>query len=292
MIEQLIQDYQKRIHRHLEEALQKKETLSAHLKKAMLYSVLNGGKRLRPILVYITGTTLGAPLTALDNAAGALELIHCYSLIHDDLPAMDNATYRRGQLTCHKVFGEATAILAGDGLLPLAFEMLTTPQENTTTNAQVSMVNFLAEACGITGMVDGQALDMSLDGSNPCSLETLYWKKTGKLIHASVMLATIIANKTTPDENKYLDQFAHDIGLAFQIVDDLLDMEGGPKTTGKDQGLDIQNEKNTYPYVFGVDISKQRVKALTESALRNLSLIKQPTDQLKLLAEHLLSRTR
>lgn len=287
----MMNHYKERVNARLDAALNQQDVRCEKIKNAMRYSVLNDGKRIRPLLVYCTGTALGATLDMLDNAACAIELIHSYSLIHDDLPAMDNATLRRGKPTCHIAFDEATAILAGDALQPLAAELLLDNAHIPNAEQRMTMTTLLMQASGAAGMVDGQGLEMSLTQQpNAAELETIYWRKTGALLVASVKLGAIAAGLTDAEHHHALDQFAHDLGFAFQIHDDILDIEGDAALIGKDKGLDKANEKYTYPVVFGIVAAKEKVNNLTESALKQLSLLPYDTHELRELAEFLVTR--
>lgn len=286
-----LEAYSNRVNQQLTSATDLLQTHSATFKQAIQYSLLNGGKRLRPILVYITGECFGADKSSLDSAASAVEMIHCYSLIHDDLPAMDNANLRRGKPTCHKAFDEAIAILAGDAMQPLAFELLA-KDKNLSDNNKINMVLTLAEASGAEGMADGQALDiLANDTLSPEMIETLYNRKTGKLIEASIKLGAIAANCKDQQQIQSLEKFAKAIGLAFQIYDDLLDIEGEEISMGKDKGIDQDNSKNTYPIAFGIEESKQKIQQLLQSALACLDNIGRPTDSLADLAKLMVSHT-
>jgi farnesyl diphosphate synthase len=246
------------------------ETPPIRLHQAMRYSVLNGGKRLRPALVYATGAALGLGLEQLDAPACAVEFIHAYSLIHDDLPAMDNDDWRRGQPTCHKAFDEATAILAGDALQGLALQILCQPAPGISAEQALTMVRTLAQASGTQGMVGGQALDLAAVAStlDVAQLQTIHHLKTGALIRACIELPLIAAGKdhdaaaATP-----LRQFADCLGLAFQIQDDILDVAGTMQSLGKQPGGDSKNNKPTYPALLGLAEAQRHLTALRQQAL-------------------------
>lgn len=280
--------YQTHINKVLTQYLPTENTEPQNLHKAMHYAVLNGGKRIRPLLMYATGEIFNIPLKKLDPAASAVEMIHCYSLVHDDLPAMDNDDLRRGQPTCHKAFDEATAILAGDALQSLAFKILT---ENNTPEIALKMLITLADACGSDGMAGGQALDLQAVGKKLTlqQLETLHRLKTGALIRASIKLPAIIAECSTKQATA-LDKFANDIGLAFQIKDDILDIESTTETLGKRQGADIAHNKTTYPLLVGMQTAKQQVKTLHENANKQLQIFGNQANSLKLLADYIVER--
>lgn len=260
------------------------------LHEAIQYAVLGGGKRLRPALVYATGECFGASQETLDFAAAAVELIHCYSLIHDDLPAMDNDALRRGKPTCHKAFGEATAILAGDALQSLAFEVLA--HSSAAPKNVIQMIKILAHASGSLGMSGGQALDLEAEGQTPkiTELENLHLLKTGALIRASVFLGALSANCEDEVTLLELDNFASDIGLAFQIQDDILDIEGNTETLGKPSGSDVEKNKATYPVIAGIDKAKARVQTLQQRALDALNKIPSDTEVLAALSVELTKR--
>ncbi len=239
----------------------------------MRYAVLGGGKRLRPVLVYATGTALAAPLETLDAAAAAVEIIHAYSLVHDDLPAMDDDSLRRGQPTCHVAFGEAMAILAGDALQALAFEVLAADSAlKADSSTHVEILQILATACGSYGMAGGQALDLAAVGQRltPDELERMHVHKTGALIRASVRLGALAAGCRDKAMLAALDHYGHCIGLAFQIRDDIIDVEGDSATLGKTAGKDAANGKPTYPAILGMQASRAKLAELTDAAVAAL----------------------
>jgi len=279
----LITTYQQRVDRALDKWLPAANTKPINLHKAMRYAVYNGGKRIRPVLVYLTGMALNVQLEQLDIPACAIELIHAYSLVHDDLPAMDDDDLRRGKLTCHKAFDEATAILVGDALQTLAFYTLSHAQN-------IAMVTTLAS--GSLGMVDGQAIDIDATGQslNVIQLENLHNNKTGALIRASVKLGALSCPNIEPDRLDKLDNYAKCIGLAFQIQDDILDVEATTETLGKTQGSDIANNKVTYPALLGIDASKQMAKNLIAEALTSLADFGEPAEPLRWMADYIITR--
>jgi farnesyl diphosphate synthase len=258
----------------------------AELKKSLGYSVLNGGKRVRPLLVFAAGLALGGKLENLDAPAVAIELIHSYSLVHDDLPAMDNADLRRGKPSCHTVFGAALAILAGDGLQTLAFQILAEHPCDLSAEQRLQMVQILSAASGISGMVAGQALDILGKVDNLNDLTQLQQLKTGALLTASVKLGMAGANQWDAG----LINFADNIGLAFQIQDDLLDLESDTETLGKPQGIDAINKKITYPQLLGAAKSRQKILELTQTALASLQHLGENGALLRAVAEYLLQR--
>lgn len=282
-----------RVERALDQRLPLADKLPARLHQAMRYATLDGGKRLRPILTYVTGQVLGIPLETLDGLACAVEFIHVYSLIHDDLPAMDNDHLRRGKPTCHVQFDEATAILAGDALQALAFEVLASDPSIAVTPAQrVAMIDCLAKAAGASGMVGGQAIDLASVGLHldlP-ALEMMHIHKTGALIRASVLLAALASPSLDPAIAARLDHYAKCIGLAFQIQDDILDEESDTATLGKTQGKDRAQNKPTYPALLGLAGAKQKAQELCEDAIASLEPLGPKADLLRALSLFIIQR--
>jgi geranylgeranyl pyrophosphate synthase len=283
--------YSARADEMLAAALPPEERAPAPLHRAMRYAVLGGGKRLRPVLVYATGSALGVPLDALDASAAAVEIIHAYSLVHDDLPAMDDDALRRGRPTCHVVFGEAMAILAGDALQALAFELLAADRAHDP-GAHVEMLRTLAAACGSQGMAGGQALDLAAVGTllTPDELDRMHEHKTGALIRASVRLGALAAGNTDAATLAALDEFGHAIGLAFQIRDDILDVEGDSTTLGKTAGKDAADSKPTYPAILGMDASRAHLAKLTDDAIAALAPLGGRARELVELARYVAER--
>ena len=278
-----------RVEAALDAALPDPATSPIRLHGAMRHGVLNGGKRMRPLLVYATGTALGADEAVLDAAAAAVELIHCYSLVHDDLPAMDDDALRRGQPTVHVAFDEATAILAGDALQSLAFAVLAGASQSP--QSRVAMLAELAQASG--GMCGGQALDIDATGrAQPrlAEIERLHGLKTGALLRCAVRLGAIAANANAEDRAA-LDRYADALGLAFQIRDDLLDIEGDAATLGKTAGKDVAQAKATFPALLGVDGSRDRLRVLSTLMENALSTIPADTTSLADLARRVVDRT-
>ena len=260
--EDWIQPYEDRINSALDTSLPQDKTI---LTQAIRYSVLSGGKRLRPLLVYLASELGSAPTKAQDNVGCSVELIHCYSLIHDDLPAMDDDSLRRGKPTCHKKFGDAIAILAGDALQPLAYTLITESNQ-IEDKTKVKLVSILSKACGWDGMVEGQILDISdHDYFSLEELDSMHMKKTGILIIACLEMGGMISDLPEP-EIKLLKQFGKKVGLAFQIRDDVIDLESPPEVSGKAQGSDLIKEKLTYPSLIGIKASKERAIELSEEA--------------------------
>lgn len=255
------------------------------LQKAMAYAVLNGGKRIRPLLVYATGLALDANWENCDVPACALEFMHAYSLIHDDLPAMDNADLRRGKPSCHKAFNEALAILAGDALQPLAFEVLVSHTAPLRVEQRLLMVQILGHSSGMQGMVGGQTLD--IEGTR--DLEAMYQLKTGALLTACVKLGAAAANLQSSSTLAALEKYARNIGLAFQIQDDLLDFENA-EVTGKPQGLDAANEKMTYPALNGIARTRLKIEELFSEALSAVEVLGAKGEILREFAHCLMGR--
>ncbi len=261
----------------------------------MRYAVLGGGKRLRPTLVYATAEALGLPWGSLDGPACAVELIHAYSLVHDDLPAMDDDDLRRGRPTCHRAYDEATAILVGDALLPLAFLVLASdPALPAGGERRLAMIQCLARASGSQGMAGGQSLDLAATGQplDLTALENLHRCKTGALIRASVQMATLAAPGIEEEVATSLDRYAACIGLAFQVRDDILDVDGSTATLGKTRGKDALQRKVTYPALLGLAGAKQKAEALCEEALGHLALLDERADPLRWIAGYIVGRDR
>lgn len=283
--EKLLESYQARVNQKLEVLLPDDDSI---LISAMRYSVLNGGKRLRPILAYLTGELNDTEAEYIDTLASSLELIHCYSLIHDDLPAMDDDELRRGNPTTHKKFDEATAILAGDALQPLAFELISTIK--TSDRNKVQMISSLSQACGYLGMVGGQIKDINSNQIKDVeSLDSMHSEKTGSLIQASIETAGILSGLSASDIES-LKEYGEKIGLAFQIQDDIIDIESPASVSGKDQGSDIGKDKTTYPSLVGLEASKVRAQELSNDAKKILQPINKNTDNLDKLADYIVSR--
>jgi geranylgeranyl pyrophosphate synthase len=253
----------------LAQALPAEHQPPVELHRAMRYAVLGGGKRLRPLLVYAAGIALDANLDALDAAACAVEFIHAYSLVHDDLPAMDDDALRRGRPTCHIVFGEAMAILAGDALQALAFEILADATDIDDADTRLRMLQVLGRACGAEGMAGGQAFDLAAVGQRLglAELERMHDYKTGALIRASVMLGALASGCRDDATLDALDRFGRAVGLAFQVRDDILDVEGDVAVIGKTQGKDAAADKPTFVSIIGMDASRHRLDELVGQAL-------------------------
>jgi len=263
------------------------------LHQAMRYSTLGGGKRLRPLLTYATGHALGVSLDRLDGPACAVELIHVYSLIHDDLPAMDDDDLRRGKPTCHKAFDEALAILAGDALQALAFHVVATdPSIKLPAESRIQMIEALTTASGSSGMVGGQAIDLGSVGKSLdlLGLENVHIRKTGALIRASVRLAALASPGLQKQVADKLDHYAKCIGLAFQIQDDILDEESDTQTLGKTQGKDRDSNKPTYPALLGLSGAKEKAADLNEQAIDSLAGFGTEADYLRQIASFIVQR--
>jgi len=274
-------------------ALPPEDRAPMRLHAAQRYSVLGGGKRLRPLLVYATGECLSVPISRLDAPAAAVELIHAYSLVHDDLPAMDDDDLRRGRPTTHRAFDEATAILAGDALQVLAFELLAADAPHAAgPRSRLKMIQILAEASGTAGMAGGQALDLAAVGRSLSldELETMHRMKTGALIRASVLLAAACVPDLPGPALAGLDACARDIGLAFQIRDDILDIEGEPSHLGKRTGADAARAKPTYPSMLGLEQARARTLELKGRALQRLGSLPGDTSLLGWLAAYVVDR--
>ncbi|MGR8981054.1 MAG: (2E,6E)-farnesyl diphosphate synthase [Gammaproteobacteria bacterium] len=284
---------QNRVERALESRLPGENVLPQKLHTAMRYCVLGGGKRMRPMLTYCAGKTLGLPPEILDGPACAVEFIHVYSLIHDDLPAMDDDDLRRGKATCHVAFDEATAILTGDALQTLAFEILA---HDTSIKAgaenRLKMITSLAKASGSQGMVGGQAIDLESIGTTLTlpELENMHIHKTGALIRASVNLASLAKNDIDSSMASMLDNYAKCIGLSFQVKDDILDEESDTATLGKTQGKDKSNDKPTYPALLGMAGAKQKAQELHEKAIDSLRIFGKEADLLRDLSLYIIER--
>ena len=271
----------------------KSASCDAQLDQAMRYALFNGGKRIRPMLVYAAAQACGLSKIKVVFAAAALEMIHSYSLVHDDLPAMDDDDLRRGKPTCHIAFDEATAILVGDALQALAFDVLSQPQPDISGSAQLQMINSLACAAGGMGMCGGQALDIAATGQSLdlSGLEQVHHHKTGDLIRASVRIGALAA-QASQHQLDALDQYASCIGLSFQIQDDILDVEGDTEVIGKPQGADQALNKSTYPALMGLDAAKKKALGLHNQALEALSDFADEAEPLRQLSEYIIARDR
>jgi geranylgeranyl pyrophosphate synthase len=285
---------QARLERVLSQWLPPAATHPASLHQAMRYAALDGGKRIRPTLVYASGQAVGSRRETLDAPACAIELIHAYSLVHDDLPAMDDDDLRRGKPSCHKAFGEAGAILAGDALQSLAFHMLSRDNPGTDAATRLRMIGTLALAAGSRGMAGGQTIDLEAAGRqlDIAELEDMHIHKTGALIRASVVLGALTAPELEDRALERLDHYAKCVGLAFQIRDDILDVEGETQTLGKRIGADQTLDKSTYPALIGLEASRQRASELNEEAQESLSGLGPDADPLRKISLYIIERDR
>ncbi len=281
---------QQRINHFLAQKLDSSCLATSRLKEAMSYSLLSGGKRVRPLLVYASAECVGIKPSTADYIAAAIEMIHAYSLIHDDLPAMDNDELRRGQATNHIAFDEATAILAGDALQSLAFEILSqTPEEPTST---LNAVRLLAQASGVTGMAGGQSLDLISENetANLVQLQNIHAAKTGALLKACITLPLAFAVHTTTDKHQHLVDFANHLGIAFQIVDDILDVTQDTETLGKPAHSDTKNNKSTYPNLLGLEGAKNKAAQHIDQAYVLIKQIDGQTTMLKQVTDLIIKR--
>ncbi len=294
MIDARLRELRARIEAVLDRVLSLPEPGTPRLREAMRYSVLGGGKRLRPLLVYLTGESLGAPLERLDAPAAAVELIHVYSLVHDDLPAMDDDDLRRGRPTCHRAFDEATAILVGDSLQALAFEILAGDGAFDADEAvtRLTMIRVLADRIGTRGMAGGQAMDLGAVGRRLtiAELEAMHRRKTGALIEASVLMGAAAAGVRAGPTLEALRTLATEIGLAFQIQDDILDVAGDPHALGKATGADAAHNKPTYPSTLGLEEARARALAHEQRAIGALAALGPSMAPLRELARRMVER--
>lgn len=288
-----IDAYSARIDRCLDRTLPAPSEAPEHLHEAMRYAVLNGGKRMRPLLTYASGECLGVDPDRLDAPATAIELIHAFSLVHDDLPAMDNDDLRRGIPTVHRKFDEATAILAADALQPLAFSVLATAPGIDSEQSR-ELARLIAAACGSRGMTGGQSIDLSSEGRSltQSEIERMYAMKTGALIEASVMCACCLADDLDGERRDGLARYASAIGLAFQIRDDLLDIEGETRVIGKQAGSDARLSKATWPLLFGIERARRRCDELLQAGLDALKVHGERAAPLSWLASYIVERSR
>ncbi|MDX1519868.1 MAG: (2E,6E)-farnesyl diphosphate synthase [Gammaproteobacteria bacterium] len=290
-----LKEYQSAVDTALDQWLPPENKEPEHLHQAMRYAVLSEGKRIRPVLVFAAGEAAGVELPHLTGPACAVEMIHAYSLIHDDLPAMDDDDLRRGRPTCHRKFDEATAILAGDALQALAFQVLA--QDRTIkvdAEQRIEMINRLALASGSEGMAGGQAIDLDSVGKaiSLAELEKMHLYKTGALIRASVELGGLSSTVISREQMQSLGNYAHCIGLAFQVQDDILDIESDTETLGKPQGSDAARNKPTYPNLLGMEEAKKTAHELLRKAIASLECFDARADTLRAIAEYIVSRNK
>ena len=286
----MLKQYQQRVEQQLLSALSD-NCAAGRVREAMHYSLFNGGKRVRPVLVYMANQLLDGDLDRADSAACAIEAIHSYSLVHDDLPAMDDDDLRRGQPTCHIAFDEATAILAGDGLQALAFELLAR-ENGLSAELRLKMVQILSRDSGYMGMVGGQSIDLANEGQRITieQLELMHRHKTGALISASIEMGALSSNRADTRSLAQLAEYARAIGLAFQVKDDILDIEGNTETLGKPQGSDLELEKSTYPSLLGMAGAKHKLALLNEQAHASISCFGKTAEPLHWLADYIVER--
>ena len=293
--QQRLQTYQTSVEQELNHWLPATSIEPVVLHEAMRYSVLGDGKRIRPVLLYATGEAFGIDL---DNTAGpacAVEMIHAYSLIHDDLPAMDNDDLRRGRPTCHRAYDDATAILAGDALQALAFQILAEDSRIKVNDKQrITMLTTLARASGSKGMAGGQAFDLAAVGKglDINALETMHSYKTGSLILASAQLGALCVEAIEDERFEHISNYARCIGLAFQIRDDILDIESDTETLGKPQGSDMELNKPTYPNLLGLQGAKDAAKRLYDEAISSLDSFGETADMLRFIADYIVNRNK
>jgi geranylgeranyl pyrophosphate synthase len=289
-----LESWRLRIEGALEARLPPADVVPARLHGAMRYSVLGGGKRIRPALVFATARAVGLTEDDVEAVACAIEMVHVYSLVHDDLPAMDDDDMRRGRPTCHKAYDEATALLVGDALQPLAFQLLARdPKLPESAAIRLKLTDTLAQAIGTYGMAGGQAIDLAVQGQklDIAQVEDMHARKTGALIRASVLMAAeCVSPALDPALYLALSRYANAVGLAFQIQDDLLDVMGDASMLGKATGADSERAKPTHPAVIGVPASQQRVRLLHSQAMNALVPFGERADALRALANWLLSR--
>lgn len=288
-----LKSYQQRVDKALDACLPNGQAQNYKLTEAMRYSVIGGGgKRIRPAMVYAAGEAMGVDPSILDTPACAVEIIHTYSLIHDDLPAMDDDDLRRGQPTCHKAFDEATAILAGDALQAHAFEILAASNLHVNDRRRLEIIHLLATASGSDGMAGGQAIDLAAVGNSLTleQLEAMHRLKTGALIKASILLGAMCSTTVTEDELAMLGRYADCIGLSFQIQDDILDVIGDTETLGKPKGSDEKMQKPTYPSILGLDASRKLALEQHQQALSHLETLGERADTLRQLSAYIVER--
>ena len=293
VFESLVEEFQQRVDTALDHWLPRADVHPLRLHQAMRYAVLAPGKRVRPVLVYATASALGIELERVDGASAAVEIIHAYSLIHDDLPAMDDDDLRRGRPTCHREFDEATAILAGDALQALAFYIIShDPKMVDDPVARLQMIEKLSLFSGSRGMAGGQAIDLAAVGKtlNIAELETMHIHKTGALIRTCVQLVAHSTNKLTQQQFKALDSYSKCIGLSFQVQDDILDVTGDTETLGKTQGSDTARNKPTFPSIIGLEASYEKAQELHQNALQALSIFGEEADILRYISAWFVER--
>ena len=291
-IRNYLAEKRKLVDRTLEKLLPPENEMPAVIHKAMRHSVFAGGKRLRPILVFASGECLGGSQDTLLHLGAAIEMLHTYSLIHDDLPSLDNDDLRRGVPTCHKVFGEAMAILAGDALMTRCYETLT-ELPGVTDAVRVRIIGELARATGtVRGMIGGQVADLESEGKpvDAAALEYIHHSKTGALLSACVRTGALAAGSSDA-QLETMTNFGNKLGLVFQIVDDILDVTASSETLGKTAGKDEKAQKATYPALYGIEVSRQKARELVDGALSDIGGFGVEADTLRELARFFISRT-
>ena len=291
-LDQLLHSYTRQVDAQLELIIPQAAGPASKLYKAMRYSVFNGGKRVRPALCFAAADAIGASNSNTAKVAAAVEMIHAYSLIHDDLPAMDDDDLRRGVPTCHIKFDEATAILAGDGLQSLAFKQLT-ELADLPASINLKLIAILSDLAGCNGMVSGQAVDLASTGKQLSAdeLDYMHNHKTGALIEASVVMGALATNQATDTQIEALKQYARAIGLAFQIQDDILDVESSTEQLGKSQGSDSANDKATYTSILGIEKARSEAEKLYQTSIDALSIFSNNADPLRALAKFIVHRS-
>jgi len=292
---EIVRQHRQRVEHALAQRLPAETLAPARLHSAMRYATLKGGKRIRACLVYGAGMAAGADLAALDVPASAVEMIHSFSLVHDDLPCMDDDDLRRGQPTCHRAYDEATALLAGDALQSLAFELLSgDPALAANPQRRLEMTRLLAQATGSTGMAGGQAIDIESVGRTLSleELEGMHGRKTGELIHAAAVLGALTRDDAPPEFIAAVSAYGRAIGLAFQVVDDILDITSDTATLGKPQGSDAARNKPTYPAVLGLEAARDRAETLHRQALESLAPLGDNGKFLAYLADYIIERSQ
>lgn len=291
-LDQLLHSYTQQVDAQLELIIPQAAGPASKLYKAMRYSVFNGGKRVRPALCFAAADAIGASNSNTAKVAAAVEMIHAYSLIHDDLPAMDDDDLRRGVPTCHIKFDEATAILAGDGLQSLAFKQLT-ELADLPASINLKLIAILSDLAGCNGMATGQAIDLASTGKQLSAeeLNFMHNHKTGALIEASVVMGALATNQATDDQIEAFKQYARAIGLAFQIQDDILDVESSTEELGKSQGSDSANDKATYTSILGIEKARSEAEKLYQTSIDALSIFSTSADPLRALAKFIVHRS-
>ena len=291
--EEKINEYREEIDNYLNSKLPSGDIPPKNLHQAMNYSVMNGGKRIRPLLTFASAQSLKVDPKKLMPAAAAIEFLHCFSLVHDDLPCMDDDDLRRGHPSTHKVYGEAAAILAADALLSLSFEILATDYSfGGTSSINTSLISLISSATGSSGITGGQQLDLNAEENiiEQSEVEHIYRQKTGKLLRACILAPTCFI-EISLEKKTALERYVDALGLAFQIKDDVLEAEGSSQIIGKSSKSDIKKQKASFPIIFGLDISKKRIHELLDLAQNEISIFGDNAQPLKYMAESIINRT-